>query len=216
MTTTPTVTVPGPPHLRRAQNRNGPNIWCWCCERLIPRTEPVYRCRTCTRGGGAHHHGAQLCADCWAKPAEERRSTQLDFFGGLHTYICTQLLSPWSDETRAHPQPCDGCGRPVVTGYNDYRRWTVCSEPCRVAARREHQRAERVDAPDRCVGCGAPMPGGRRGRRWCSPACKQRAYRERMAERRRAIVMPRPDGVRWQRQSVGTVSIDPRSQSSLP
>jgi hypothetical protein len=172
--------------MRRTLNRNGPHIWCWCCERLIPRTEPVYRCRARSTRGFAHSYGAQLCADCWAKPWQERTFTQRDhIFGGLDTYVCTRLLSRWSDETRAHPQPCDGCGRPVVTGYNDYRRWTVCSEPCRVAARREHQRQERVDNPDRCASCDAPMPGSRRGRRWCSPACKQRAYRERATEHRR-------------------------------
>ena len=37
---------------------------------------------------------------------------------------------------------------------------------------------DRVTAPC-CHACGGPLPGGRRDRRFCSPACRQRAYRAR-------------------------------------
>jgi hypothetical protein len=30
-----------------------------------------------------------------------------------------------------------------------------------------------------CQGCGRPLPAGRSDRRFCSPACRQRAYRSR-------------------------------------
>ena len=35
-----------------------------------------------------------------------------------------------------------------------------------------------VTAPGRCLACGQPLPAGR-SRRFCSPACRQAAYRRR-------------------------------------
>jgi hypothetical protein len=81
------------------------------------------------------------------------------------------------EETRPYE---GGCGREVTNTTYASRRWvTACSERCSAKAlrrmRREHRRAT-------CETCGETFTPTRSDSRYCSPACRQKAYRERKSE----------------------------------
>jgi len=158
-----------------------PELVCQCCDRVIARTEPVrwgafYDREPWGPAGfglmrdGTLQYVAPVCPECWAIPVDDRKSPD-----GM---TCFRLAGRGPE---MHPQPCAWCGRPVILTRE--RRWVVCSDLCRVAARRDRERRDRIDNPDLCDGCRASMPGCRRGRRFCSDACRQRDYRIRAAER---------------------------------
>lgn len=79
----------------------------------------------------------------------------------------------------AQQQACEACGRAV------WHRWPsrqpVCCEQHRYKAQAARRSAERHQArADReCVGCGSTFTPARSDARYCSPACRQRAYRRR-------------------------------------
>jgi hypothetical protein len=96
---------------------------------------------------------------------------------------------------------CPGCERTVMVREHGNRRWrysndweaspdrhavqyVFCSTRCRsridrarAAGRRAEKRAE--SAPHLCSGCGEVLDGRRADAAYCSPACRQRAYRRR-------------------------------------
>jgi hypothetical protein len=179
------VTDPQLRDLTQLGIRNGPVLCCACCERLIPRTEPVYLDRGVARGPRSVGT-VYVCADCWAKPAEERVTGRGYRVPQLTSHYIERGCWQFEPEStiRETREPCAWCGRLVVVGWNPQRLWTTCSEHCRGAARREDAHRIRRYLPDRCQGCNKPMPGRRRGARFCSLACKQRTYRQRVTEQR--------------------------------
>lgn len=77
----------------------------------------------------------------------------------------------------ADPQPCATCGLPILVAPDKRRQVVTCSDLCR--ARHYSTRARRVTPTAHvCSGCGETMTG-RADRRFCSSACRQRAYRRR-------------------------------------
>jgi hypothetical protein len=109
---------------------------------------------------------------------------------------------------KCHPRQwvtgrCPGCERTVMVRGHGNRHWrysneweaspdrhaeqlVFCSVRCRsridraaAATRRAEQRAE--GAPYLCAGCSEVLDGHRADTRYCSPACRQRAYRRRKA-----------------------------------
>lgn len=97
------------------------------------------------------------------------------------------------------PEPCAYCDRPVANDREtanpwrftrDWQGWdeerpptprTFCSENCRRAFQRAKARAKRGTPERDCEGCGERFTPTRSDARYCSPACKQRAYRGRAA-----------------------------------
>lgn len=91
----------------------------------------------------------------------------------------------WQDTTDRYPDwrviwPCQVCGRVL---HMDHRRsqhgrwipwWHECGEACT-----RRRRRPRLDGPSRCTVCGTPVTLGRGDARYCSPACRQKAYRQR-------------------------------------
>jgi hypothetical protein len=85
-----------------------------------------------------------------------------------------------------HNRWCRECQAIITTKRSD-ARW--CSRKCRERARRREALAARVrrslDGDDDwahmiCLGCESPLPHERRSNvRYCSHACRQRAYRQR-------------------------------------
>ncbi len=79
-------------------------------------------------------------------------------------------------------QPCDGCGRPLANTANGYwltRKVHACSKRCAARALRALKRK-----PERpCDGCGQDFTPARSDSLYCSAGCRQRAYRQRQAER---------------------------------
>lgn len=85
---------------------------------------------------------------------------------------------------REAPVPCDVCGLPVQLAPDKRRKVATCSDTCR--SRHYSARDDSVtDAQTLvCEGCGETMTG-RADRRFCSSACRQRAYRR----RRQSVVL---------------------------
>jgi len=95
---------------------------------------------------------------------------------------CAQPMGRYDLRRWPSPLPCEGCGRPVH--YGGGRRYRVrCSTRCAwtVANRRRSQAAAAAAAARRtaCTVCGTVFEPSRADRCYCSPACKQRAYRQR-------------------------------------
>jgi hypothetical protein len=92
--------------------------------------------------------------------------------------------------TPLKPQECKGCGGIHVTndggtvyGFHDEGRWRnycwPCAEHAENARQRDLRRERRADRA--CDSCGETFTPPRSDGRYCSPACRQRAYRERQA-----------------------------------
>jgi hypothetical protein len=92
--------------------------------------------------------------------------------------------------TAAHPEwarygmrvkstVCRRCGRKRY--YQGSELWprTYCTEACRLQARRERYRHSRTRLEATCLRCGREFSTTRAAGRYCSPACRQRAYRQR-------------------------------------
>ncbi len=75
------------------------------------------------------------------------------------------------------PVPCVSCRLPVLFQPDPRRKLDACSDVCRLRYYAKRRVAPLVTPT--CDGCGEPMTG-RADRRYCSPACRQRAYRQRV------------------------------------
>jgi endogenous inhibitor of DNA gyrase (YacG/DUF329 family) len=107
---------------------------------------------------------------------------------GATVYICRTGLGNLLAPTCAGCAPssllsypadaCEACGRPVVRyrplGYHVY-----CSQRCQRRAYRQAHKPE--PEPTDCVACGERVDVRRADARYCSNACRQKAYRTRKA-----------------------------------
>lgn len=116
-----------------------------------------------------------VCLECVSKPADR---TALAYVDGV-----AHVESWWREET---PAPCAGCGRPTIVRPDGRRRVVACSSACRTASYRENSS---VTVTRECDGCGTVI-AGRSDRRYCSPACRQKAHRRRGAAREAQTVAP--------------------------
>jgi hypothetical protein len=138
---------------------------CDGCGATVPTTEPMFRI-------DGHRPGKRrtwvrinlLCGTCW-RPE------------GVSYRIGDAMVSGlYGAGEPTPPTPCAGCGRIVVRGRHPRLRSVTCSRACTVRASKGRGVADRQAAV--CAGCGEEM-SGRADRRYCSPACRQRAYRQR-------------------------------------
>jgi hypothetical protein len=77
---------------------------------------------------------------------------------------------------------CLNCGRPAVTTVDRRaRKLLTCSRECEAAVRNGILREKRrLCHPElTCEGCGKAFQPKRAGATYCSPACRQRTYRQR-------------------------------------
>ena len=81
---------------------------------------------------------------------------------------------------------CVACGLPVILSVDARRKVDTCSDRCRTAYYTDRARRDSAPVTHRCKGCGEAMTG-RADRRYCSSACRQRAYRQRDALVRHGI-----------------------------
>ena len=78
---------------------------------------------------------------------------------------------------------CGWCGRQVGYGGMNAQPHLYCTRGCELAARTRRRREARELARERrCGQCGDSFAAPRRDAAYCSPACRQRAYRQRQAE----------------------------------
>jgi hypothetical protein len=104
------------------------------------------------------------------------------FFGGPTYWLvphCRECVRPrWHE---VEPRPCVTCRRPVMD-IRRYGLWApdypiACGQRC--AARAATVRRRVRHEPRACPVCGADFTPRRSDARYCSGACRQRAYRER-------------------------------------
>jgi hypothetical protein len=77
--------------------------------------------------------------------------------------------------------PCEGCGR--IVNEARWRPRRFCSRICEDGYYAEQRRARRAEARAgrRCDVCAELLDAGRADARYCSSACRQKAYRRRRA-----------------------------------
>jgi hypothetical protein len=78
--------------------------------------------------------------------------------------------------------PCEGCGRVVHNLCRDHRARAFCCRRCEAKVRSAEARDRRREArpPRPCEVCGETFEPTRTDAHYCSPACRQRAYRARV------------------------------------
>jgi hypothetical protein len=103
-------------------------------------------------------------------------------FARLATTLATAAPPPGLWRNNAIPelnQPTEGtcraCGRELIA-CKHWRQW-VCSDACRMRVRRAKRRTAKPRQS--CTVCGKRFAARRSDARTCSPACRQRAYRDR-------------------------------------
>jgi len=144
---------------------------CQNCRQSVPDGEPIYRFATgwglIWRDRWENQTTGSLCAKCASSVEEQSRQQQ-----------------HWRPA-----EPCCHCGRPVIlNGRRKKPIHVVCSVKCRhaayAAAARNRARARQRSPGERScanAACGEGFVPKRSDARYCSPACKQSAYRRRAA-----------------------------------
>jgi hypothetical protein len=121
-----------------------------------PAVTPA-NCHTCYQPLGAHvyiaWHSGQQCRSCY--DADDYNVTRIGR-GDLRESICRH------------------CARVV---HSTSGQWRSCTVACQERHRRARRRLGRPCAT--CATCTAPMTPARSDSRYCSNACRQRAYRRR-------------------------------------
>jgi len=136
--------------------------WCYFCKKEIPPDVPMVLHRD--------QRPSQRCLPC---------------------FLLIYGLKPEDDHPRQWElKPCIHCGRPLYVQVKKWGRWgyvqpvtTACDQYCRNAARAKQRRALRRQS-QRCNHCGGEYQPQSSASRFCSPACKQKAYRKRHADSR--------------------------------
>jgi hypothetical protein len=129
-------------------------------------------------------HNDMQCPRCQRSLAKEdpviRIRARSDYRRPAPVVGCLVCSEAWADSRSARcvEYPCEHCGRPVLIRGNKIKR-IACSPYCRGQLDNALARARR--AKDRrehsCQICSAPFDPSRRDAKYCSNACRQRAYR---------------------------------------
>lgn len=107
----------------------------------------------------------------------------------------THLTPPDSERTGEHfqwhpwptgrgallpPTPCEGCGLVVVRHGDPLLKRVTCSASC-LTSLSDSRNAARGNkgSGNPCETCGEQITTGRADSRYCSPKCRQKAYRQR-------------------------------------
>lgn len=94
------------------------------------------------------------------------------------TTLCLTCAAYWMEKARPQRETCRQCQRPIYR-----RRWNCrrfCCDRCAwLAASATRTARGAAERAKHCVVCGQSFTAPRRDARTCSPACRQRAYRQR-------------------------------------
>ena len=101
------------------------------------------------------------------------RELVLPQFGYSTRRVCKSCLDKWQLD-RMFVHVCPGCGLKEAWPKRPKPPDRYCSWLCKRESMARQQRSEL-----KCEGCGGPVEAKRADARWCSPACKQKAYRAR-------------------------------------
>ena len=150
-------------HLRHYMDRRG--VFCTKCGYIFEDGEVVFRRRRIPRpefGDPEREHFPRYCRGCvaewhpsWLKSAKE----PIPCAGG-----CGVLVTDWYED------------RFLGRGRGFARAVSTCSKHC---GEQGYNARRRKSAPTSCAGCGETFTPARSDARYCSGACRQRAYRQR-------------------------------------
>ncbi len=141
------------------KRRSGRGELCFKCGRDFDATEPIYRDRV--GGYVMFSYSYRIVSYCKS---------------------CAPPETPWSYREQA---PCDVCGRDVHSPYQQtYRKHVFCSDKCNQKFWINYQRQKRheerkISCQKNCGICDKPFTAPRSDTKYCSAACKQKAYRVR-------------------------------------
>jgi hypothetical protein len=149
---------------------------CDNCGRRVPDGATVWRV---SLGYSATPSVQSWCAACGTDFARKWLPPDLeDWFESDRQRLLARHAAMWHPE-----QPCDHCGRPII--FDTSRRipqHAVCGSACRYAVKLAQVRTRnaRCRPQTTCRTCGCKLfPPKRAHARFCSAACRQRAYRQR-------------------------------------
>jgi hypothetical protein len=105
------------------------------------------------------------------------------FFGGARMPMQTECRDCMgADRVVMRECACGHCQRPLFVPCDGvWRRHPFCCRSCEVAFYSARQLAKRARAPQPCPVCVQPFKGARADSKYCSSACRQKAYRHRAA-----------------------------------
>jgi hypothetical protein len=138
---------------------------CDICRRALSADEPIWHFRpghTRWRDLTDFRNEGVACERCKAKPPK----------GAEHMFSEEAWQRPWGA-----PRPCAHCRRPIFNRQPTKGAALMCGPECRQAAR--YARLRIVRPTRACAQCQKPFVPRRDDARFCSVACKQRAYRRR-------------------------------------
>jgi hypothetical protein len=93
--------------------------------------------------------------------------------------ICPACATVAEQRAATHECQCRGCAQPMLSPASLKAHQLVCSNRCAQRVRRRQRQARR--AMIHCGACGSAFRPTRSDARFCSRACKQKAYRLRAA-----------------------------------
>ena len=132
------------------------------------------------------------CAQCGRtipehEPAGKRKIDRNGQSGaGALALLCHDCLADDAASTHTGPfVPCIGCGRPLDTAGERFGPY--CTDRCRQVGRRNSQPKKKL-----CQQCSREFTPPRRDAKFCSAACKQKAYRTNNTGKRSLSVTPQP------------------------
>lgn len=148
----------------------------------------MYRTKGTAFGGGWGQRLENRCTDCREDPGEgvripHRVPRPPEELGYERGDLGWQEMG----------EPCEACGRPVVALHpalhqtppsysNRSAPAIVCDDRCRHEANLQRQRERRArERRTDCETCGETFTPARSDAKYCSDACRQKAYRERKA-----------------------------------
>ena len=101
--------------------------------------------------------------------------------------VCKECRNEW--KRFEAPKPCEGGGRPVHQRARSRSFRSLCSFRCesRVAADKARSKRAKARLPRLCEQCGETFEPRRADSRYCSPACRQKAYRRRVVTDRECV-----------------------------
>jgi len=113
--------------------------------------------------------------------------------------------------------PCIHCGRPIIASRKRRPpKLFCCSMECDAAAlnaaARRKRRSRRTERS--CGGCGKPFESKRINATFCSPACRQRAYRRRLGGSSRPLRLPPAFNVETRRRGIAGPTLRTKAKTT--
>jgi hypothetical protein len=132
------------------------------------------------------YDGHMQCPSCQRelRDSEPIHRVALSWFDRMVLLVCRDCAARMTrgDRKWLAPKACEGCGRSVIYDTNHLpTRVVICGEACRCALRAAAAPDREDPAERRCRICDRLFLTTRPNSLYCSPACRQKAYRQRVA-----------------------------------